>query len=407
MKKYRRILALGIAALLALPGCAGPGAADTAMSTPPASQPATQEASTEETSQISDAPQPSHITREVNEYFRIDADIDAPARTVAIYRAELPELGTEQVDRFMTVMGDQLTEPEDYTSDSVWHVIEGATEKGGSFIARNTVNTANLMQYGLSYSPPYDPDTVFPYDICVVSESLLDPCCQQARREQCNVELYTQPRPLSCGTEEDARQAISDALDAMDISLEVEYNYILYLDHKTMNEAYNSDVVRNEYIRTGRELPPMEPLTEADDRLYLNFFFRLDGIRISSQTIGNTTEAFFGAYGSSYFTQDGLENFYFMNPFHPAEVLDEVDVISPEEACDIAEEMLGSLVDGRSTLMRAALEYYPTQDRDRWILKPIWTFTVWTEHPEQVLNDGSVFGLMSYYHIDAVTGEEI
>lgn len=407
MKKYRRILALGIAALLALPGCAGPGAADTEMSTPPASQPATQEASTEETSQISDAPQPSHITREVNEYFRIDADIDAPARTVAIYRAELPELGTEQVDRFMTVMGDQLTEPEDYISDSVWHVIEGTTEKGSSFMVRSSVNTANVMQYGLNYTSPYNPDAVLPTSICLVVENLLDPCCQQICQEQCNVELYTQPRPLSCGTEEEAKQAISDALEALDISLEVQYNYILYLDHDTMNEAYNSDVVRYRYIQNGLELPSMEPLTEADDRLYLTFVFRVDGIQICSQIVGNSTEAFFGAYGGCSFFEDGWEYLYFLNPFHPAEVLEEVDVISPEEACDIAEEMLGSLVDGRSTLMRAALEYYPTQDRDRWILKPIWTFTVWTEHPEQVLNDGSVFGLMSYYHIDAVTGEEI
>ena len=77
-------------------------------------------------------------------------------------------------------------------------------------------------------------------------------------------------------------------------------------------------------------------------------------------------------------------------------------VLSAGEALEIARGKLSNVVTGEETVLtKAMLQYFYIQDRDRWLLRPVWEFSI---RRPSLWGDGYMF---DYVLVDAVTGEEI
>ncbi len=77
-------------------------------------------------------------------------------------------------------------------------------------------------------------------------------------------------------------------------------------------------------------------------------------------------------------------------------------ILSAEEALEVARGKLINVVTEQETVLnQVALQYFYIQDKNRWLLRPVWEISV---RRPSMWGDGYV---LDYVLVDAVTGEEI
>jgi len=386
------------ALLLILGGCAGNGeitegrvvAATTITvpgTTPEAADPA------------ADAPS-RHITETVNENFHIDADVVGyPADGIAgIYIGTPKRLTKEEIAAFLASCGYTIASAEE-SNDGYTDYYNGVCNSGNVFYYSQDSSGHPYSQ--LVYRNDAKYQTYQPYPIYLGERDYIT-------NSQYTVGwMFTEPKDLSFATAAEAEQNVRSALAALGLS-DLKLLRTLYCDHQTLKAAMERLATHEDYAPLGDPQENngyviKEDWSEADDVYIFSFGIPVREISLSYRMFSRETSAYVGSNIYVWYTKDGIINANIETPWSVGgeEALPQ-PLIPAEEALETAKVKFSfDLKRQDKRIEEIRLEYQYFQDRDRWLLRPVWAvFLSYTY-------DGDTSRYNTFMDIDAITGDEL
>ena len=389
--KKKRAVALGLALMLALPGCQKPDGEEGTRKVTEASG-LLQEAVSMD---------PTHIFEEVKEDFLIDAEISGPPAGIVpkVYRGHYKGFSKEEVNAFLKQVGDGVAEVDSDGIEGKDYYYSGVCTGGGYFFSkRNADGSTTTSEF--SYSK--NKNKVDEYPIYINQNDY------NIDRKSRLAFLFEEPVDLACGTAEEAEENIRAALSTLGIS-DVVLNRTLYISHDRMEQA-DELMQTEEWNSAGKKGMDTQfqakNWTEADDCYMFEFFCAVDGIPLSYQFWKRDTTTYCGNNILVWYDASGIFSLQVDYPWVADEVVQEPEaVISAEEALKVVQNKIGNVITNQNhELQNLTLRYLYRQDGDNWLLIPVWEAVI---HQTPKDADSWMVDGCTYVIVDAITGKEI
>ncbi len=387
----KRAAALGLALVLALPGCQKPDGGEGIQKETETSAPSQEVISTD----------PTHIFEEVKEDFLIDAEISGPPAGVVpkVYRGHYKGFSKEEIDAFLKQVGDGIAEVDSDGIEGKDYYYSGVCTDGGYFFSQmNADGSTTTSEF--SYSKNKNEITGYPI---YINQNDYD-----INKESRLSFLFEDPVDLACGTAEEAEANVRAALSALGIS-DVVLNRTLYISHDRMEQA-DELMQTEEWNSVGKkgmdaQFQPKN-WTEADDCYMFEFFCAVDGIPLSYQFWKRETTTYCGNNILAWYDASGVFSLQVDYPWVADEMVQEPEaVISAEEALKVVQNKIGNVITNQNhELQSLTLRYLYRQDGDSWLLIPVWEAVIHQtpKDPDSWMVEGC-----TYVTVDAITGKEI
>ncbi len=386
----KRVAALALALVLALPGCQKP------LPEGDVHKPSTAASPQEEA-----ATDPTHVYGEVKEDFLIDAEVSGPPAGVVlkVYRGHYKTFSKEEIDAFLNLVGDGVAEVLMDGIEGKDYCYFGACTRGGTFAARanadGTTTTAN-------FNYMREENRFIKYPIYISQEDYDG--CKNDRLAY----MFEEPTDLACGSVEEAEGAVREALAALGLP-DVVLNRTLYISHDRMVKA--DELMQTEEwegVVKGNKISQFQEATwtEADDCYLFEFFCGVDGIPMSYQYWKRETTTYCGNDILVWYDADGVLSLQVDYPWVADEVAEEPEsVISAEEALQVVQNKIGNVITGQNQKLQSlSLRYLYRQDGDTWLLIPVWEAAIYQTPKDP---DSWMAPSCTYVTVDAITGKEI
>lgn len=389
--KKKRAVALGLALMLALPGCQEPDGEEGIQKETEASGPLQEAVSMD----------PTHIFEEVKEDFLIDAEISGPPAGIVpkVYRGHYKGFSKEEVNAFLKQVGDGVAEVDSDGIEGKDYYYSGVCTGGGYFFSkRNADGSTTTSEF--SYSK--NKNKVDGYPIYINQNDY------NIDRKSRLAFLFEEPVDLACGTAEEAEENIRAALSTLGIS-DVVLNRTLYISHDRMEQA-DELMQTEEWNSAGKKGMDTQfqakNWTEADDCYMFEFFCAVDGIPLSYQFWKRDTTTYCGNNILVWYDASGIFSLQVDYPWVADEVVQEPEaVISAEEALKVVQNKIGNVITNQNhELQNLTLRYLYRQDGDSWLLIPVWEAVI---HQTPKDADSWMVDGCTYVIVDAITGKEI
>lgn len=385
----KRAAALALVLVLALPGCQKPAPEEDAQKIPEASAP-------REEAVVAD---PTHIYEEVKKDFLIDAEVfGSPAGVIPkVYEGHCHVFTREEIDAFLKKIGDGIASIDADELIDGDHLYAGTCNSGAIFYERYSEekDTPSIVfSYYKENAERYNR-----YPIYINQEDYDDNSGQRLAY------LFEEPKDFSFQTSAEAEAAVRGALAALGME-DLVLNRTLYLSHDQLIQA--GEVLQGEDLdsgvgKGGETYSLIDDWSEQDDCYVFEFFSGIDGIPLTYHSWKKEAISYCGNGITVWYNAEGIASLQIAFPWTPDEVVEEPErVLSAGEALEVARGKLSNVVTGEETVLtKATLQYFYIQDRDRWLLRPVWEFSI---RRPSLWGDGYMF---DYVLVDAVTGEEI
>ena len=382
-------VALALALVLALPGCQKPASEEDAQKLPEVSAP-------REEAVVAD---PTHIYEEVKKDFLIDAEVfGSPTGVIPkVYEGHCHAFTKEEIDAFLEKIGDGIASVDTDERTGGEHFYAGTCNSGAIFHEQYSEEKdiiSMVFSYHKEKAERYDRYPIY------INQGDYDNNSGQRLAY-----LFEEPEDLSFQTSAEAEAEVREALAALGME-DLVLNRTLYLSHDRLIQA--GEVLQGEDWgssagKGGVAYSLIDDWSEQDDCYMFEFFSGIDGIPLTYHSWKKEAISYCGNEITVWYNAEGIVSLQTAFPWMPDEVVEEPEqVLSAGEALETARGKLSNVVTGEETVLtKAMLQYFYIQDRDRWLLRPVWEFSI---RRPSLWGDGYMF---DYVLVDAVTGEEI
>lgn len=345
---------------------------------------------------------PAHFYEEVRDDILIDADVIWPEGDYIprVYEAEPIIITKEDINKFIEFCDDgvaRVTMDKRVGTANAYYV---ETDKGGEVIC-NTFT--NVEEPGSAFSYCLDED--MPYSDVVTGYGGLQ---KSSYVEEDNTFLYDQPKDFAFATAKEAEAIVREALKAINLDHLI-LERTLYLDHEVMQRYQQENLEDITELHEKMEAPyAVKDWTEADDCYQFMFSYDVDGIPTIVSDRVTPTFTITPAGATFRYTEKGIIRASVGDFWKLAETVEEPEkIISATEAMETVKEKLESVYSGQvREVQEIALRYAPMQDKNRWLLSPVWEVLV-CEKDVPLIYAGITSDEYSYILVDALTGEEL
>lgn len=345
----------------------------------------------------------AHILETVNDDFHIDADVVGyPADGMAEIYVGSPKVFTkEEINAFVEHCGDSISSVKEWDDGDMMYY-NGTCASGCRFNYMRGLEGVNHHPYAeFHYSDPERAAIYGEYPIYYDENSF---CTNQ----QYTIGwMFTNPKQFSFATASEAEAAVRDALKILGLSDLLLFR-TLYIDHDIMAEA-------GELLATDENYAPLigtkenngytlrDDWSEDDDAYIFSFGISVSNIPLSYHFQAGDTANYCGTNIVVLYTKYGISNLYVGTPWNvEAEEKEPAPIVSAQAALDVSKEKYSydlNMKDKRIEEIR--LEYQYFQNRDKWLLKPVWSIIV------SYTNEVPVERYYEFTNIDALTGKEL
>lgn len=347
-----------------------------------------------------------HIYEEVREDILIDADVICPEGDFVpkVYVGKTPGFTKEQVEEFLTACNDSVVSVDVDLTDETATYYHTRTKKGYTqqlAVVKNPDYLESIFAYFNFSKTEY-------YDNLFIGNTR-DKVMENADAVPNIEELYREPKDFSFATAAEAEAEIRKLLELLGIK-EIVLEETLYLDHAIMEkyERENMELIQEMVPQMSeKDYVPKKSWTEADDCYHFLFASSVDGVSTISSTMENETLMLFPSNIVVEYNKDGIIYLSAAYPWEKTEVAETPEgIVSASAAMKVVREKLNGMYLGNDVVVeQIALRYCPVQDKDRWLLKPVWESVVIEKDVKQWAGGVSDEGF--YVWVDAVTGEEM
>lgn len=347
---------------------------------------------------------PDHIYEEVREDILIDADVVRPEEGIVpkVYQIERSVITKESMEDFLEFCGDGIQSMESEIVDDNGYYYNLNTNKGMNLIL-NVLEDVNIGGCGFSYVG-LNKDYHWYKTLVQYSRDR-----QGIPGDGDNTYNYEQPQEFAFATAAEAEENVRECLENLGIRNAVREE-IFYLDHSTLQRVMEED---EESLRWESEEMRGEPYipkewSEEDDCYMFSFCCAVDGIT-SVQSVRETAVAYVDSCRiEALYNTNGVVFLMAHNLWSTTEVVEKPKtIISEMDAMLKAREKLVGVFSKRQRVVQeVALRYCPVQDKNGWLLYPVWEILVCEQDVSQEWS-GAITDEYSYILIDALTGEEL
>lgn len=337
----------------------------------------------------SDLNVPSHITMDLQEKVKIDADVLQSAEEKATATATVKSLRFDTDKAIELLCKDKEIESKEYISEYDSDMI---TFKDGSYI--------DCSNGSLSYaSAEFDK-----YNTCFISietDSLY------------NLDKYTTNQEFNFCKKADAEKKISNILK--NLGLNTNSALCVSLDYKTLSQE---EQVIN--VRPG-DNNKKHSWDENDNAYYFKFYQSINGVNIFEGSHGNYEDSteINGTFIEVVYNKKGIINFSAQNIYNEIS-LQSMDnkIMDVSSAINLLDKKLGTIIISNDlTVKKISLVYLPCNDgsdQNKITLTPAWCFLILEKYEPNSEKDEiseedipEDIRIASYTIFDAVTGKEI
>lgn len=220
--------------------------------------------------------------------------------------------------------------------------------------------------------------------------------------------MFIEPKAFSFATKAEAEQNVRDALAALGLS-NLKLLRTLYCDHQTLEAAMDRVTTNEDYGPIGVTVenngyPIRDDWSEDDDAYMFSFGISVHGVSMSYRYDTSEETAWYtGSNVVVWYTKDGIVSLSVDTPWEVGEVETPPEpIISAQTALEAAKTKFGyNLMDRDKRIEEIRLEYHYIQDRERWLLKPVWAVAL--SYTDETHFDR----YYSFMNIDALTGDEL
>lgn len=317
---------------------------------------------------------------------------------VGIYEAEPQRFSEEDINRFLSCCEDGVASSQTDTGDTYIRY-SGTTNSGKQFLCLESTGYHPHEVFQYIDHEKYNTYSAYPI---YSGEELYE------TNAQYNVGwMFTEPKDFSFATAKDAEKSVRAALAALGMS-DVTLLRTLYIDHNTMEAAGKRLATDPVYAPIGEPqenngYPIRDDWSEADDAYMFSFGISVDSTTLSTRFEIRDTASYIGSQIIVWYSANGVDFLSVDMPWKVGAIVQEPEkTISSEEALKVAENQVeGILTYQNISYFEPFLEYQYKQEKDKWILYPVWTVKV-----SYQMIDGTET-IYSFISVDALTGEEI
>ena len=219
--------------------------------------------------------------------------------------------------------------------------------------------------------------------------------------------MFTEPKDFHFATAKDAEDSVRGALAALGVP-DITLLRTLYIDHNTMEAAGKRLATDPAYAPIGEPqenngYPIRDDWSEADDAYMFSFGISVESTTLSTRFEIRDTASYIGSQIIVWYSANGIDFLSVDMPWKVGTIVQEPEkIVSSEEALKVAENQVeGILTYQNISYFEPFLEYQYKQEKDKWILYPVWTVKV------SYQMTGSTETSYSFISVDALTGEEI
>jgi len=315
-----------------------------------------------------------------------------------IYEAESQRFSDEDIDRFLSYCADSVASSQKETGDT--HIRYSGTTKSGKqflYLENTGYHPHKVFQY-------IDQERYHTYNAYPIysGEELYE------TNTQFNVGwMFTEPKDFSFATEKDAEKSVRSALAALGVS-DLTLLRTLYIDHNTMEEAGKKLATDPIYAPIGEPqenngYPIRDDWSEADDAYMFSFGISVESAALSTRFEIRDTATYIGSQIIVWYSANGIDFLSVDMPWKVGAVVQEPEkTISSEDALHVVKNRVeGILTYQNVSYFEPFLEYQYRQEKDKWVLYPVWTVKISYQMA------GGTDAIYSFLSVNALTGEEI
>lgn len=346
---------------------------------------------------------PSRIVETVDENFHIDADVVGyPANGMAGVYTGTPKVFTkEEIDAFVTHCGGSITSVKEWDDGDMMYY-NGTSPDGYHFSYLRGLEGVNHHPYAIfQYSNSKYAKVYGEYPIYRGEEFYY------TNAQNTIGWMFTEPKSFSFATEEEAEESVRRALKILGLP-ELKLLRTLYIDHATMMEAEKLLTTDANFAPlAGKEddvYPPLpDDWSEDNDAYIFSFGIVVADTPISFHFQAGDTANYCGTDITVLYTKHGITSLSVGTPWKVgAEVKKPALIVSAQDAMEVAKEKYSyDLKRKDKRVEEIRLEYQYFQNRDQWLLKPVWSVMV------SFTNENADGRYFDFTNIDALTGQEI
>lgn len=356
----------------------------------------------------------------------IDAEVERPEDpdfVPKVYEIEMADITMEKVEAFLAERGEAVeTVNTDITTEDGHRVFLANTDKG-SYVQytsdQNELYMGNSVYYISEADRWYSSEYVF---LWVDSEEWNANSWKEQSDDSAEFTAscvrYLEPKEFSFATAEEAEAEARQALQSLGIR-DLILSETYYQDHETMAlveaetlamvEELNAEgtIVGKPDDNGGQDLyTPKESWTEADDCYTFVYQGGADGLPMTRDGIFRETVFYSPTRVLVRVGASGIVRLQASQAWNLKAVAETPERIIPAaEALEVVKEKIsGVIMTEDRVVSRVSLRYQYMQDRDRWVLRPVWEVTAIRM---DVMGYGFPYDEYSYTLVDAVTGKEI
>lgn len=346
--------------------------------------------------------EPTRIVETVDDNFHIDAAVvDYPADGMAGVYAGSPKVFTkEEIEAFVNHCGSSIASVKEWDDGDMMYY-NGTCSNGYRFNYMRGLESVNHhpyahFQYSAEHSAIYGE-----YPIYFGEDHYY------TNPKYTIGWMFTYPKQFSFATEKDAEAAVRDALKVLGLP-ELTLRRTLYIDHNIMEEA-------GKLLATDENFAPIvgteenngytlrDDWSEEDDAYIFSFGISVSDIPLSYHFQAGDTANYCGTDIIVLYTKYGISNLSVNTPWSVGvEIKESAPIVPAQAALEIAIEKYSydlSMKDKRIEEIR--LEYQYFQNRDAWLLKPVWSIMI------SYTIERSFDRYYDFTNVDALTGKEL
>lgn len=345
----------------------------------------------------------SRIVETVDENFHIDADVVGyPADGMAGIYIGMPKVFTkEEINAFVEYCGGSITSVKEWDDGDMMYY-NGTSPNGYRFSYMRGLEGVNHHPYALfQYASPEYAEIYGEYPIFRGEEFYY------TNAQNTIGWMFTEPKSFSFATEKEAEESVREALEILGLP-ELKLFRTLYIDHATMVEAETLLTTDENFAPLpGKEddvYPPLpDDWSEEYDAYIFSFGIAVADTPMSFHFQAGDTANYCGTDIIVLYTKHGITSLSVGTPWEVGnKVKEPASIVSAQAAMEVAKKKYSydlKRKDKRVEEIRLEFQYF--QNRDQWLLKPVWSVMVSFTNEYA---DGRYF---DFTNIDALTGQEI
>lgn len=288
------------------------------------------------------------------------------SKAYSTYYAEPMWFSDTQINSFLMAVGDEIITLTDSCGKNM-AMIRGECKSGKSILWGHSLQNSPLSVF--EYYSPEAARKYYQYPIYADEESFL------TNPDQFIGWIFQEKKEFSFATQSEAEENTKMILAELGLT-NLQTLRTLYIDHTKISEAVEY-MDSSESFKSIKETQSdvMSPLicSTEDDAYFFSFSQIVDGIPISNYCASSSTQTYAPCRIFVWYDHTGIVYLQIETPWQTSDKTHIQSCITEDQALCLAEETLRKVLTFEDLCIDSAhAEYLYVQQKEQWILKPVW-----------------------------------